>query len=232
MSSFHDDMLEPMGRSCRAPSLFLIRATALAGMIGPPLFAILVTIGALLEPNYDWVRQTISQLVWGSTGWLQTFAFILFALCLAMLAGGLSWHWRGKSTRWLSFGLILLAFSFLLIACFPTDHPGVRTAIGIWHQQVTRGAILLFALCTMLSPVWFWRDICWRDLSVAGVVVAAITLSMALGWDWFPTEWLKNWKGLYERLMLLPAFLWLELISSRLWKRSCPEKRESGRDRL
>lgn len=200
--------------------------------MGPPLFAILATIGALLEPNYDWVRQTISQLVWGSAGWLQTFAFILFALCLAMLAGGLSWHWRGKFACWFSIGLMLLAFGFLLIACFPTDHPGFRTAIGIWHQQVTRGAILLFVLCTMLSPVLFWRDIHWRDLSMTGVIVAAITLSMALGWDWFPPAWLQNWKGLYERLMLLPAFLWLELISSRLWKLSRPEKRSSDRDQL
>jgi hypothetical protein len=92
VSSFHDDMFEPMDRPSSAPPLFLIRAMALAGMIGPPLFAILVTIGALLEPNYDWVRQTISQLVWVSTGWLQTFALMLFALCLAMLAGGLGWH--------------------------------------------------------------------------------------------------------------------------------------------
>jgi hypothetical protein len=218
-------MLERMVRPYSAPPLLWIRASALVGMIGPPLFAILAIIGAFLEPNYDWVRQTISQLVWGSVGWLQTVSFILFAFCLAILAGGLTWHWRGKSARWLSFGLLLLAFGFLLIACFPTDYPGFRTAIGIWHQQVTRSAILLFVLCAMLSPVLFWSDISWRDLSIAGVIVAAITLGMALGWDWFPPAWIKDWKGLYERLMLLPAFLWLELISSRLWKLSYPEKR-------
>jgi len=66
--------------------LTLICISALAGIVGPMIFLLVVFIIDFIQPGHNPIYETVSELVHGSYGWLQTISFILFGVLLMIFA--------------------------------------------------------------------------------------------------------------------------------------------------
>jgi hypothetical protein len=194
------------------------RATDI-GMTTAPLCFVSAT--AALEsanPAYSRVVNTISQLVWGPYGWLETALFCLFGLMLLLFA----WRLRGAlcGRRLVKTGvavMALLGVAFLIIAIFPTEVPGTEdTPVSLVHEYTAQTMAVLFPLCCFLLLPGFKNHSAYHRL-YAGTMIAGV---VGLGLDLFglatmvtDTEWL----GAIERAVLLNGMVWLSITGGYLW---------------
>jgi len=66
----------------------MIAASAVAGIVGPILFVLVVIVQSVLHPDYSQVRLPISGLAAWPGGWLQSVNFIVFGLLMISFAIG------------------------------------------------------------------------------------------------------------------------------------------------
>jgi hypothetical membrane protein len=97
----------------------IICLSSLSGIVGPVLFLLVVLIIDAIQPEHNPVVETISELVHGSYGWVQTLAFFLLGFLLIVFTTRLY-----KSTIEDNFqnrhGTFYLSrFEFFPIRCFP-----------------------------------------------------------------------------------------------------------------
>ncbi len=197
----------------------LIRAVALAGMLGPILLAGVIVILTILE--YDFLRglrwhplyaTTIdwpSGLTLGPYGWIMVSAFILSGLLLAGFALGL--HWQLTRTGELSWAprLLFVAAVAMILLGFKTD-PTYRTTPHTTHGLIHDGAFVLLGL-TLLPAMFllarrFQQDPVWQPYArYTLITVLVIAPAFAL-------------KGIAFYLFLVGVLLWFEIIALRLWQ--------------
>lgn len=184
----------------------LLRCLTWAGLLGPALFILVFLVAGWLRPGYDPLRQTVSKLALGPGGWLQIADFVLLALTQAVFALA-AWFQLGK--RWLSrlgiLALALVALGFFLLAFFPAESGTLR---GQVHQRLTEAMVLLYVFGVSLLAYRFSSIPGWLSFARLTWLVALLTLTLALGWKLFPEEWLRSWRGLYERLLIVIPLLW------------------------
>ncbi|MCX5971679.1 MAG: DUF998 domain-containing protein [Coprothermobacterota bacterium] len=184
----------------------LLRCLTLAGLLGPALFILVFLVAGWLRPGYDPLRQTVSKLALGPGGWLQTADFMLLALTQAAFALA-AWFQLGKG--WLSrlgiIALALVALGFFLLIFFPAESGTLR---GQVHQRLTEAVALIYMAGASLLAYRLFRLPDWRRMAWPTLFVALLTLTLALGWKYFPEEWLRSWRGLYERVLIVIPLLW------------------------
>jgi hypothetical membrane protein len=106
------------------PRLLPLLATA-----GPPLFAALTVLAALVKPGYDIAEQTVSDLAVGRYGWIQTANFLILGVAMIAFAVLL------RSRRGALFGFAGAA----VVACafYETDLAGAaETSHGATHNML------------------------------------------------------------------------------------------------
>jgi len=107
----------------------------LAGIVAPPLFAVMVIIESLLRPGYSQITTEISDLGVGNYAILQNMNFIilgilsiLFALGLESAISGASGR-KGRATRNIivvfGLGLILAGIFLVFAGAAPTSYVSV-----------------------------------------------------------------------------------------------------------
>lgn len=204
-----------MGRTVSWPKAF-----ALAGIIGPVWFTILVTVQGFLLADYSHVRMPISALAAWPTGWIQTLNFCVFGALAIAFAVGL--HLGVRRTRLGGIGTALLIASGIGIigaGVFPWKMvDGVPTAT----PAHVAAAIPSFA-ATGLGFVVFSRrmraDLQWRDLSTYAMLtgIAVLVLFVIVGLfgvdDGAP---LHPWAGLVQRVICAIWFACLIVLAFRL----------------
>ncbi|UCG82921.1 MAG: DUF998 domain-containing protein [Dehalococcoidia bacterium] len=198
------------------------RLLAISGVLGPPIYAILViTLGALW-PDYSHVKQSMSEL--GSVGAphalvMNTAGLQLLGILLTAFALGL--HRGLGSGRSARIGCSLVAISGIAIfmtGVFQCDaHCIDTTKIGITHSifaTISALAMMLspFALLPALGNDSRWRRYVLFSLMI-GIMVAI--LSGLYGLDVF-----EQWKGVMQRLSLGVALLWIEVMAIKLLRLS------------
>lgn len=202
------------GGSSHAVSLRLLRCLTWAGLLGPALFILIFLVAGWLRPAYDPLRQTVSKLALGPGGWLQIADFLLLALAMAAFAVA-AWFQLGRG--WLNrlglLALALVALGFFLLAFFPAES---GTLPGQIHQRLTEAVALLFVAGASLLAFSLFRFPGWRRMAWPTLLVALLTLAMALGWKFFPEEWLRSWRGLYERILIVIPLLWQMALARRM----------------
>lgn len=194
-----------------------VRAAAVSGLAGPPLFALL-TVG-LTVAQYDFMRSlgwhpiTRPGLDWpsglalGPYGWLQVVNFVVSGALLAVFGVGLH---RGVSQgRGSKVGPALLAVSgvAMMLLGFKTD-PTLdgepRTPHG-WAHDV---AFVLFAISFVAALFFLWRrmikDAAWRTHGRYTLLAGMLAmLSLAL-------------PGVRFYAFLAVALVWIEATALRL----------------
>jgi hypothetical membrane protein len=192
---------------------------ALAGVIGPIIFAAVVATLTVLQ--YDFMMRFgwrpledpgsgwPSGLALGPHGWLMNGAFVFAGVLLMVFAVGLH---RGLPQGPKS-GPALLFLSGLAMALlvFETD-PIRRTGPRSWPGFIHDAAFVVFALALLLSLLFLWRrmnkDPLWQGharFTLATALVCAACLVLP---------------GVAYYVFLIVALLWIELTAFRLLRLS------------
>jgi hypothetical protein len=190
----------------------LIRYAALAGIVGPILFAVVVAGLTILESDFmrtlgwhplgpviDWP----SGLARGPSGWLMTATFFLCGALMAFFAHGLKLVFQDK----LATTLLMIAGIAMMGLIFTTDEtlsPAPRTWHGLLHDGFF--TVLGFTLMPgmLLLGRVFRRNAQWEDLSVYTWATLALII---------PTFWLK---GVAFYVFLAAILTWCVVVAFRL----------------
>jgi hypothetical protein len=190
----------------------LIRLAAFAGVMGPLLFALVITGLTIVQADFmrslgwdpfgpviDWP----SGLALGPYGWLMSAAFFLSGAAMIFFARGLQLALNEK----LATSLMMLAGSAMIGLVFATD-PTLGSTSRTWHGILHDAFFVLLGLTLMPSMLVlgfvFRRNEQWEKLSI--YTWATVALSV-------PAFWLK---GVAFYGFLLAILLWDEIIALRL----------------
>jgi hypothetical protein len=180
----------------------------------PVLFVFTSISLGFMNPAYDWIRNTISELIWGQHGWVLTIEFCVFGTSMIILALrlGVNFAIGVKSKLGLSL-MVLIGIGFLIIAVFPTRAPGApQTITGLIHMNTVRVMAMLFPASCLLFGAGIRKGtetsiIRIQSLS-AGIVGLLITVPGAVA-----TLTDASWLGAIERIILLNGIMWIEVIT-------------------
>ncbi|HEX2740976.1 MAG TPA: DUF998 domain-containing protein [Rubrobacter sp.] len=194
-----------------------LRNAALAGMIGPAVFAFVAAVLTVAQYGFmvrlGWDPIGASDVPWpsglalGPFGWLQVLNFVFFGLTLIVFALGL--HRGVASGSWISPALLVVAGIGLVLAGFKTD-PYLSEGPQTWHGWIHLLAFILLVLSLLLSLFFWWwrlrRDPRWRGYDLYTLITAILYLALL-----FVSVW--QW-GFY--LFLAVILTWIEVMAIRL----------------
>jgi Protein of unknown function (DUF998) len=137
------------------------RNAALAGIIGPAVFAVVVVFLTLAQYGFmmglGWKPLGTSDVPWpsalalGPLGWLQVLNFAFFGLTLIIFALGLN---RGVASSgrlsWVGPAFLAIAGVALVLAAFKADLH-IMQGLQTWHGAIHLLAFLLLVLSFLLS---------------------------------------------------------------------------------
>lgn len=192
-------------------------AAVRCGLIGPILFAVVVTTLTILkydfllslgwhpvnDPTFDWP----SGLALGDFGWIMTLTFLLSGFMMAIFASGLRFSLPRASVTFLSTLALTLAGLALAGLAFTTD-PTNRVTPATWHGRLHDLSFVILGLTLMPAMILlgfaFQKDERWKNLSA----YTWLTVALAL-----PAFWLK---GAAFYVFMLAVLMWSEVVAIRL----------------
>ena len=189
-----------------------IKFAALAGIIGPAIFAVLVIGLTLAEAGFmrsiGWnpsgnVLDWPSGLALGPYGWLMTINFFISGAMMAFFAYGLKLALQEKFAT----TLLMLAGFAMMGLVFTTD-PTIRSYPKTWHGILHDSffavlGIMLMSGMLLLGRV-FRKHEHWKNLSIYTWGTLALIV---------PTFWLK---GMAFYVFLAAILIWSEVVAFRL----------------
>ncbi len=185
---------------------------ALVGIVGATVVIIGDLVASLSVPGYSPIRDSVSSFALTELGWLQTICFLAMALLLVIFVIGLFFRLY-RAPAFLA-GIIFLglcAFVLALIAAFHMDAPGApRTTDGIIHTVTSYSLGLLFPIAILCLAPSFKRTPGWNSIFTYSLVAGILALGLILGAIFGKQE---GWFGLYERLIILNALVWVEVVA-------------------
>ena len=198
-----------------------IRVAAVAGMVGPVLFAGVLL--ALTLAQYDFMLEIgwrplgdpsgtwPSGLALGPYGWAQVANFVLSGILLMIFAVGL--HLGATDGRGSRVGpaLLFAAGTAMALMGFETD-PLQSTGPRTLHNLIHDLAFALFVLTLLPAFYFLWRrfrdDTLWRGHARYTLITGVLaTLLLFL-------------PGVAYYLFLATVLVWLEVTAFRLWRPS------------
>ena len=193
------------------------RAGALAGVVGPVLFAVTVLVLSVIQyhfmleigwrPLADPAGAWPSGLALGPYGWVQILNFVLSGILLMVFAAGL--HLGTKRGSRTGPALLSTAGAAMALMGFDTDpirRTGPRTPHGLIHDLAF--ALFVAALLAALFLLWwrFRQDDLWRDHARYTLATGVVALLLLL----LP--------GVAYYLFIAVVLLWFEASALRLWR--------------
>ena len=201
---------------------------AIGGIVGPFVLIIADFTAAFSQRGYDFVRDSISSLALVSMGWIQTIGFLAIGLLIELFAAGLLISIPKK--RGFGLGVSLLSFfgfGMLLMGAFRTDPSHApHTAEGIIHIIASAMVFWLFPIAIALLAPSLKKAPQWRGLFLYTVITSMLSLVFAVGRLLLPSP--LSWFGLYERLVVANAVIWVEVVAIRLLLLSLRRQKEAN----
>jgi len=188
---------------------------ALVGIVGPIVVIVGDITASLSIPGYSPIRDSVSSLALTGIGWLQSIGFLAMGLLLEIFVAGLFFNIR--RARGFHAGIVLLAlcgFVLMLIAAFHMDAPGTqRTTEGTIHTIASYGLGLLFPIAILSLAPSFKSTPNWKNIFIYTLIAGILALALIIGA--FSTEQ-TGWFGLYERIIVTNAIIWVEVVAVHL----------------
>jgi hypothetical protein len=114
-------------------------------------------------------------------------------------------------------GIVLLAlcgFVLMSIATFHMDAPGaLRTIDGTIHAIASYGLGLLFPIAILLLAPSFGSTPNWKNIFTYTLAAGILAFGLIIA-AFFTEE--TGWFGLYERIIILNALVWVEVVAVHL----------------
>jgi hypothetical protein len=199
-----------------------LKKQALAGMISPAMFALIIVVLTLLEYDFmveiGWDPVGSSSVPWpsglalGPYGWLQILNFVLFGLMLIVFAIGLH---RGVAATgraaWVGPALLVVTGIALVLSGFKTDPHLMSTGPQTWHGLIHGLAFFLLIFPLLLSCFFLWwrfrKDPLWQGYDLYSLITG--TVGVVLFFAVSSRQW-----GFY--LFLAVVLTWIEIVAVRL----------------
>jgi len=196
------------------PRLFVNRISGVGTVVtGPVIFAATTVVLESIQPGYDRIHDTLSRLVWGQYGWLETGCFFLFALVLAALALNLNQlNIARRSLRSAILMISLMSVGFVIIGIIPTNAPGEPTTLTVSIHRFTAGIIcFLFPMVCLSIARGLHGDPTSKNIRVFSLVTGGTGIALSIvGLLVIMTD--TPWKGAIERIILANGILWIEVV--------------------
>jgi hypothetical membrane protein len=192
---------------------------ALVGIVGPIVVIVGDLTASLSTPDYSLVRDSISSLALRPIGWLQSICFLAMGLLLEIFVAGLFFNIRRAQGFYAGIGLLALCgFGLMLIAAFHMDAPGgERTIDGIIHTIASYGLGLLFPVAILSLAPSLRSTPNWKNILVYTLVAGVLAFALIIG-AFFTDQ--TGWFGLYERIIVANAIIWVEVVAVHLLRLS------------
>ena len=198
----------------------VIGLTAIAGLIAIFVMGVTELLLIFRDVEYNPVIESISSLGLRSLGWVQTISFLIAGLLIEVFTIGLYLNIRHRVTSQISVGiLVLFGFGLLLIAAFRTQPTGApQTIEGMIHSFTARTIFLLFPIACFLIAPNLKADERWKALFIYTMAAGVLAAVLVIIWITFSSR--INWFGLYERLLVANATIWLGVMAIQLLRLS------------
>jgi hypothetical membrane protein len=183
-----------------------VAGLAIAGIVGPVIFAMLAIAQTLLRPEHSFIADPISALAAGPSGWVQNLNFLHFGLLMIAYAIGL--HLGVSPTRSgivSTAFLVLSGFGLVWAGLFPATSPSGAFEDRALH---TPGFIMTFlgaAIGLILMSRRMAHDPRWQSLGTYGLATGMAILVLLLSGALFvrsSSAPLHSWWGLFQWLLL------------------------------
>jgi len=200
----------------------VIAVLAVAGIAGPVLFWALLLLAQSLYPGYNPRKDSVSRLIFGPFGWLQTMNFCLLTVFTSAFGAAVYLYIaKSLSGRLASLLIILTGLAQLLSAVFRVDvNPyGPKSLAYIVHNAVFIVSAGSFPFGAALLVPSLLSDERWRPFACVTVGAAAVVLTLELVWlvaRSLRPRLVDPWFGVYERVLLSIPLAWMVAISVRL----------------
>jgi MFS family permease len=184
---------------------------AIVGIVGPVVVIAGDLAVSLSTPGYSPIRDSVSSFALTSLGWLQTICFLAMGLLWEIFAAGL--YFTIHKTRAFHLGIVLFAlcgFVLMLIAAFHMGHAGAPPIDGTIHTISSYSLGLLFPIAVLLLSPSLERTPNWKGVFVYTLVAGVLGFGLIIG-AIFGNQ--RGWFGLYERLVILNALVWVEVVA-------------------
>jgi len=185
---------------------------ALVGILGPIVVIVGDLAASLSIPGYSLIRDSVSSLALTPIGWLQSICFLAMGLLLVVFVPRFFFNIRRARGFHAGIGLLALCgFVLMLIAAFHMDAPGgPRTTTGIIHTIASYGLGLLFPIAILSLAPSLKSTPNWKNIFVYTLVAGILSLALILG---ALLSDQPGWFGLYERIIILNALIWVEVVA-------------------
>lgn len=194
----------------------LVIISAAAGVLGPILFALIITVLGYLWAGYDPLTQTISEL--GATNAptmeIQSLNFAILGILTTVFAVGLTIHNRRFQSTSALIGIYGLGT--LLVAVLPCD-PGCSfkgtSAVQIAHSLDAVISFVVFAV----APLFLGRSSkivpSWTKISMWSLRFGIVSISLLVAYLAITVLSLSPYVGLFQRIFLGLLFAWMIIIA-------------------
>ncbi|MCU1472852.1 DUF998 domain-containing protein [Amnibacterium sp.] len=191
------------------------------GVIAGPFYVVASVLQGLLQPGFDFTRDSWSLLSLGQAGWVHVVAFLVTGAMVVAAGLGVRRHvGRGPGrTAWAYLGLygVLLLLAGVLLP----DRPGSFSGHGLGHLAAGGLGFIAFAITAFVLARRFRREGArgWAAFSViAGVGLLLGFVAVAAG-SAAPAAILS-----FTAAVVL-SWVWLSLVSVRLYGEAAAEGR-------
>jgi Protein of unknown function (DUF998) len=197
--------------------------------LGPIYFLASNAAAQFLHPTENPISITVSFLVFGNYGWLQTSAFYILGVSFIALAAALVLKINSK----INFGAILVflvGVAFILVAGNHVQNPGtIITLSEKVHRDSAIAIVVMSPLaCYLLAPSL--KSSGHRGLWIYSMIAGTIALLTIIVGFLIPTAH-ASFLGIFERILLLNGQVWGELICIRLiWTAFRPKPTQAAID--
>jgi hypothetical protein len=191
------------------------------GVIAGPFYVLASVVHGLLQPGFDFTRDSWSLLSLGQAGWVHVVVFLVTGAMVIAAGLGMRRHVvRGAGrTAWAYLGLY--GALLLLAGVLLPDRPGSFSGHGLGHLAAGGLGFIAFAITTFVLARRFRREGArgWAAFSVvAGVALLLGFVAVAVG-SAVPAAIL----GFTAAVVL--SWVWLTLVSLRLYSDAAEEGR-------
>jgi hypothetical protein len=198
--------------------------------LGPVYFLASNAVAQFLHPANNPIVTTVSFLVFGSYGWLQTSAFYILGASFILLAAALLLKIKSKFNLG-AICVFLVGVAFILVA---GHHVQASTTTVITMSEAIHrdSAIAIVALsplaCFLVAPKI--RASGHRGLWIYSLVAGCIaSITIVVGFL-IPTAH-NNYLGIFERILLLNGQVWGETVCvSLIWSAFRPKPTKAAMD--
>jgi hypothetical membrane protein len=207
------DAALPSPALLKEPKGVTMKAAAVAGIVAPILFTILVVVQSVAQPDYSQVAQPVSALAAWPYGWVQNVNFLVTGALLIAFAVALHYGVEQRRHGWIALALLSASgLGVILVGLVPWRRVDGALVEPAWHGVGAIATFLGAGLGLMAMSRRMVTDPAWRRSAgyVLASGVAIVLLFVILAGFAIEDEMpLHPWAGLLQRIVLA---IWLPCI--------------------